>query len=341
MEENKIEEKEIVKTSDKKLKIVILVLSILLICATAFIVLLLVNSNLSKNDKCVNDKNESSNVKEDVIDNKESSETKEEDNKKIVEVELGEEELNAVSLIPVINENLNNIPYFNVYQNEKVYSSNIDASILFANALDRRKIKSRECTYEEFQANGICDFSFLAKDLLSLVRQNYDYKNDTLPSKINGSGLLHCTLVGDYYACSISGGGFITGPITIYFEPIGYNNITINEKAYKDDKNLYIYQKYANVRNVNYDGKTTVMNKDNIPTNELIKFKLYKYGNTDDLLVDEIIDGNDYYEEGKNVKTFSEKLIEKYKDKFTSFKHTFGIREDGTYYYISAEEVKE
>ena len=257
--------------------------------------------------------------------------------KEVQSVSLSKEEINKLlEFLPVVS--LSGSNDYSVYQSKTVYPKNIDISILIENVLNN--VNHLECTVELFNANGICDYVVNVNDVKNEIRKRYNVDNYSLPSEINGSGLLHCTLVNDLYSCSNSGGGWISNNYTDYFG-ITYNynasfssNITSYLKAEKDMDNLYVYEEVVNCR---FD---YINDNDNDYNNiNNYRFKLYKYSDTNDLLINDYLEGKDFYEEGGFYKTFKTKVLDYVKDNYTTYKHTFKINSDGTYTWIKTEPI--
>ena len=308
---------------NKILSLIVLIIGILLIGIS--ISLLFINDN-SKNDN-----NNMNSIEEDNNNNDNNNDNNNPEVEK--EIEFGEKELNALTNLPSINENLYEEPLYSVYQDKKVDAKNVDSKIIVATAISKLEDHG-ECSMEDWQINdGLCNLTYSTNDIEEKIKELYGNNQYSLPEKVNGSSLLHCTLNNDRYACSNSGGGF-SGKYVNYFGIIyDYANLTKNVKVTKTDKNLYIYQEYAKIGlEVLNDGDKN--NLDNL------LFRAYKYSNSDELVNSKTFLGKDYYEEGENITPFFDKLSEELKGQLTMFKHTFEINENGNYIWISTEEVK-
>ena len=117
------------------------------------------------------------------------------------------------------------------------------------------------------------------------------------------------------YSYSYGGSGTILEPITFV------------TKAYTDGENLYIYDKFLEVREV-------VLTND---LNENEKYEFYIYNNTISEPIDKIFDEKIYELESDD---FNEYFMNKYKDKMSEYKHTYRINEKGEYYWVSTEYIK-
>lgn len=263
-----------------------------------------------------------------------NQEDKKEDNKeenKVVEITQQEEEVNKLlEYLPSIKMNLNGIKQYSVYQNKKITLNDVDSEILIENAIKHTDERKTECTNEETNANGLCDFTIKTDDVKKTLKQLYGDNNITLKSKIKGSGLLTCTIVKDNYACSNTGGGWTATELELYFNVLN-SEYTKYLKSEKDDNNLYIYEAYLNYRfNDIADNEVEKGKLDNY------KFKLYKYSNTNDLLVNEELSGKDFYDTSS---TFKEKIFNYLGDKYITYKHTYKINDDGSYSWIATESI--
>lgn len=280
--------------------------------------------NVNNNENIDNEDVDNEDVDNENIDNEDV------DNKEdiINEINIDGISINLVSnLIGISNFNLSSS--FFVYQNQKVSTSNIDDKVYYGSALnliDMDKIGS--CTAEMTKRNPNCDFVVNSKTLINKSKEIYGYQKDSLPKQIYGNGYLNCTLNGTDYECV----NHIDEEETIndytnYFGNVDYVNVKKYVKAEESLEYLYVYEKYINLR------------LDSSNSNNTYTFSLYKYSNTNDKLIDDkVVVGNEYFQDKE--KTFEDKILEKYENEASLFKHTFKKQSDGNYVYISTEEVK-
>ena len=265
-------------------------------------------------------------------DNKNTNTTGDNTGKKEV-VSLSEEEVDKLlASLPEIRLSDEN---FNVYQNTKVSATDLKPRVLLAEGVEGTARELRqECTKEEFQANGICDYSLKVSDVKNTIKKLYNVDVETI-KEFNGSGLLKCTLVKENYACSFTGGGWVISPMGEYFD-ILQTYFTEFVKSEKDDNYLYVYVKYAGYQ---FDGENVSDTSDesisNDPSN--YKFKLYKYSNTSEALVDGYLNGKDFYDVNA---TFKKKLFSYLGDKAPQFVNVYKINQDGSYTWVYTEPVK-
>ena len=234
------------------------------------------------------------------------------------------------NLISIENSDLSKSFY--VYQNKKVTLNDIDSEVIYGNALSSISMeKVRHCTEEELANNSNCDMAIESSNLLEEVKALYGDKYADLPKNINGNMYLSCTLNNSTYECLNHGPeDEVYNDYTEYFGMTNYVNAKAITKAEKSEKYLYIYEKYINLRL-----DTTNFNAKDLNT---YNYSLYKYSNADIKINDEIILGKDYFKTGRT--SFGSEVIKKYADVATNYKHTFKKQADGSYIYVSTEEVK-
>lgn len=261
---------------------------------------------------------------------KESKNTNKEN--KITSVKLGDEETNKLlSYLPKIK--LSHEDY-SVYQSKAVTSEMVDSDILFANVVSHVKNKE-QCTIELFNLNGLCDFVIKVEDAKKIIKDRYGDINVRTPLSIEGGGLLACTLSNDKFACSNSGGDWLTTEYTDYFDLV-FNSkfdgsVTEVLKTEKDDNYLYIYEKYIYYK---FDKLKTDDEYENIDN---YKFKIYKYSDSNELLNNNYLNGKDFY---KDNSTFKDELFKYVGDKYTTYKHTYKINNDENYTWFKTEPLK-
>ena len=338
------EEKELSKNnksnySNKNYKVIIAMLMLIIVLLTLVILFLVVNSNNNED----NDKNNNNNEVNDVVNNENEKVDEEDNNNNITdddkvennlkEIEISDKELKALENLPVITTNSNNIPRYSVYQSKKIMAKDVDINILIVNAMEKMNY-NRNCVREDIMANNLCDYTYNVDLLKNKIKELYGDFNYELPNKVEGSYLLGCTLVNDHYACCNSGGD-IYNPI--YWRYFGGNityvddiNLIQNVKAEMDEKYLYIYQNFAKIA-FSLEGDEEDLNN--------YKFKAQKYSDTDELILNKVFVGKDYYEEGSNVTPFLTKIAKELEGKLTTFKHTFMIDDNGNYVWISTEPI--
>jgi len=327
MKEN--ETKEEIKNSELKETKKINTISLFVLIVGIIFMLVGCVLTITSIDKDNND-NESSNNNENTNNSEENS-----DEEVIIkEIEITDKELKALDNLPVISINNNSIPLYNVFQSKKVTVENVDISIIVANAINKIEHENN-CVLDDIKANNLCDFTVKLENLKAKIKELYgDFKYE-LPTKVQGSGLLSCTITGNHYACSNSGGGFYAGPLEKYFgvEFRTEQGLMLKEniKAETDDEYVYIYQNFARI-------KLTMKNNNPEDVNNF-EFRAYRYLDTDELLSDKVFLGKDYYEEVPTT-PFLTKISKELEGNLTIFKHTFKIAEDGSYVWVSTEEVK-
>jgi hypothetical protein len=300
-----------------KLKKVISIIFVFL--GIAFIIFSFVTVPNSKKDK----KNDHNNV----IDNKE---------KEIRQIGFSPAEQRALSLVPKIVRNLNGLDYYNVFQNKKINVKEVDISILIANLINLYDNKNYDgCTDSDKEINGACSYVINLNEFKEKFENTYDRKFEQVDN-IKGTGVLSCKINKDHYVCSDKGGGWVANEYDFYFTAVTFSlekgMLVQNVKAETDDEYLYIYQDYAEFRILDNDSEK------NSPSD--YRFKLYKYSNSDELVTNDIIKGEDYYEDSEEAQGFDTKLIIKYRDNFSNFKHTLKVYENRKYIYVSTEEIK-
>ena len=255
------------------------------------------------------------------------------DDGKLEQIEIGYSEMDLLTYLPAIERNVNNLELYDVFQSKKVDVKDIDMNILLSTIIIYSEYKNYDgCSAEDKTINGDCEFTISLSDLKEVFGIIYDREFEEL-NNLKGSCALRCTLNGDHYSCLNTGEGLIYGDYEFYFiNNLESGKIVINDKAEKNDKYVYIYQKYAKVKRTDNSGDDAKL--------EDFKFNIYKYSDSDTLLVNDALNGKDYYEEDENAKGFKDKIIEKYSSKFTTFKHTFKADSNGNLLYESTEEVK-
>ena len=258
-------------------------------------------------------------------------ESKEHENEVIEETEVNGDITSLVANLISI-ENIDLSKSFYVYQNKKVTLDDIGSEVIYGNALSSISMeKVRHCTEEELANNNNCDMVIESSNLLEEVKALYGDKYTNLPKNINGNMYLSCVLNNNVYECLNHGPEEeVYNDYIEYFGMTNYVNARVITKAEKSEKYLYIYEKYISLRL-----DTTDFDANNI---ESYKYSLYKYSNTNTKINDEVILGKDYYED-RSV-PFESKIIEKYANVATNYKHTFKKQADGSYIYVSTEEVK-
>lgn len=251
----------------------------------------------------------------------------EEDNR----VYLPEDELiTLIGYLPAIKKNSTNTNKFHVYQDKIVTLEDVDKALLIENAI-RHSNQVYGCTEEETMANEVCNFAIRVREIKAYLKKEYGIEEMELVRSISGNGNLKCTLSTDRYGCSISEDELVYNALDAYFDV--YNDYyTKYLKAEKDENNLYIYEAYVNYRFDDKDSLTDSINKYN--------FKIYKYSNTDELIVEDLQLANDYYDQENNNEPFKDKLFNKVEKNYTTYKHTFKITGENSYSWVSTEPIK-
>ncbi len=251
---------------------------------------------------------------------------------KIEETTLSEEE--ATKLIGYV-------PYSTPYSKEKDYSAfdskkvsvnEMDANWLVYNAMIEVTNKGT-CTTEQFNLNGLCDFTLTKADVEKKVKELYGDANIEYPNVVGNNYLWHCTLDKDVYACSNSGGGYALSDVGKYFDLEGSRVFTKYQKAEKDSKTLYLYVKFGKLEMV-YDEQNAAELKASD-----ITFRVRKYGTGNDVIDEAILNGQDYYEANSDKKIY-DKVYEKFGEKMTTYKLTYNITSGGLYNLVSVEPVQ-
>ena len=264
-----------------------------------------------------------------------NKEEKKEDEKEesIKEVQLEAEETDKlISYVPEATP-YNKDRDYSAYDSKKVSINEMDANWLVYRAMQDVSNKG-ECTTEQFNLNGICDFTLQLEDVKTAVKNLYGSVNINYPNVVENNFLWKCTLDNDVYACSNTGGGYAANEVSQYFRLAGTTRtFTKHIKAEKDSENLYLYVKYAKMEMV-FDEQ----NVDAISASD-VTFRIRKYGTGNEVIDDNILSGSDYYEENASV-TFYDKIYEQFKDKLTNYKITYKITGDNSYNLVSVEPVK-
>lgn len=242
-----------------------------------------------------------------------------------------EDIVTIIDYLPYIGENNNDIDQFYVYQNKKVSKDDVPTAILIENAL-RHSNKINECKKEDININGLCDFIIKTDSVNYYLKREYNLENVELDKVIYGSGLLKCTLVSDYYACSNSGGGSISNIYSSYFD-LSNSYTTTYLRTENDGDNIAVYEAYINYR-------FNELNDSEIDNLDKYEFYLYKYSNSDELLIQDKLYGKDFYEFDNNNNSFSGKLFDYVKNKYTTYKHIYSVNKDGSYSWVSTEPVE-
>lgn len=317
MEEEKEVKEEVKSSKSNKIFIVeIVIIALFLSFGSGFIL----------RDRLGKDSKESNNG---IKENNTNTENNDKENNK---VELTTEKVDELlGYLPVSFTKIDSGEKYNVYQNKKISVEDIKTEIILEQGIIHSKDKRiNKCTEEEFIANGICDYVVNVSDVKETIKNIYNTDVEILKT-FTGGGLLKCTLVGEKYACSQSGGGWATTSLGLYFDTL--NNYYVKYNNSKTENGyLYVYVDYVRYGFVD-SLKNTTERLDNYD------FKLYKYSNTDDLLVDDVLKGKDFYEEN-DTKTFKEKLFDYLKDNTSKFVNVYKINEDGTYTWVYTEPVK-
>ncbi len=264
--------------------------------------------------------------------NNQESEKKEDNKKedKLVPANLDETEIAKLINIVPVSEPYSNEREYSAFDNKKVETKDMDTNWLVYKAM-KMVTEKGTCTKEQFQLNGLCDFTLKKDDVEKSINNLYGDVSITLPNKVDSNFLYHCTLDNDVYACSNSGGGYALNDVMIYFDVVGNRTFVKYEKAEKDSKNLYITVKFAKYEFV-YDTQNDKLQP------EEITFRIRKYGTGNEVIDETILNGKDYYEENAS-KTFNEKIYEKFGNKLTTYKLTYKIDGD-SYKLVSTEPVE-
>ena len=249
------------------------------------------------------------------------------------EVLVDDKIVNLIFNIPSIYKtNLKNSYY--VYQDKKVSIDTVNKETIFGSTLNILSTQNiRSCNNDELVRNPNCDFVVESNVLQEKVRQLYGEENSVLPNKVSGNGVLNCTLEKNNYECTNHDETIeeINNEYTSFFGNANYMNIKKVFKAEEDEDNLYIYEKYVNLRLVEPDE----MDYNNI---NAYNYRVYKYSNSDVLLTNDTIVGKKLYE-NKSV-TLEKQILDIYFDKASTFMHTFKKLKDNKYIYVSTNEVK-
>ena len=256
----------------------------------------------------------------------------EEPKNKIETVELTEEEANK--LINYVPESTPYAPEndYSAYDSKKVNVSEMNTNWLIYLAM--QDVSNRgTCTTEQFNLNGICDFTLNLEDVKASVKDKYGDINIDYPQEITNNFLWRCTLDNDVYVCSNSGGGYAASAAAIYFKLAGTTRtFTKFQKAEKDSNNLYVYVKYAKIEAV-FDE----LNVDTLDASGLT-FRIRKYGTGNEVIDENILNGKDFYEES-GTPSFYDKVYDQFGDKMTTYKITYKINGD-SYNLVSVEPEK-
>ena len=241
------------------------------------------------------------------------------------EVKLSDEEkTKLLALIPEATPFSKDKEY-SAYGEKKIEVKDMDANWLVYKAMQNVKEKGT-CTEELFNLNGICDFTLKVTDVEKAFKDMYGDVKVTYPDVVQDNFLWKCTKKEDLYACSNSGGGYISNAVIDYFGVRGTRSYAKIEKAVKDEKTLTLTVTYARFEFV-YDES----NDDLQPGD--ITFRILKFGSGDALVDETILNGKDYY---KTDKTFTEQIYNEYKEKLAQYKVTYTI--DGSNYLLTSVE---
>ena len=255
--------------------------------------------------------------------NKENKEEKKESAP--TEVKLTDEEQNK--LLGMVPESA---PYskeklYSPYVEKKVEVKDMDANWLVYNAM-KKVTEKGTCTKELFNLNGICDFTLKVSDVEKAFKSLYGEVTITYPEVVQDNALWKCTKSNDLYACSNSGGGFVSNNVIDYFDLYGSRTFTKIDKATKDDKYLYLDVTYARFEFV-YDASNSELQAGDIT------FRILKFGMGDALVDETILNGKDYYKAGQK---FTDQIYNEYKDKLAKYKLTYAV--DGSNYKLLSVE---
>ena len=286
------------------------------------IVLILVGGVLT----IINSKSNSSNQENIDRDNTENNNT--EDDEEIIVIDEKDKLLaqTLLSYIPSITLSDNN---YSIYQDKEINSKEIDSSVIIASLIPR--LNQTECS-----ENNSCDYSVSINELKSKATTMYGLDDINILDKIDGSYFLSCTLSSEKYNCSNSKEEWTGYNYSEYFGivPNYLYNVDVKElyKVEKNNEYVYVYEKYVNCRfDSIQDGFDNYHNLSNY------KFKIYKNSNSDKLLIEDYLNGTDFYD---SQKTFSEKIFKYLKKNYTIYKHTFMKNEDNAYSWVKSEPLK-
>jgi hypothetical protein len=223
---------------------------------------------------------------------------------------------------------------YSVYSNQKVEVSEMDANWMVYNAIRFSKRYSVECTDYGYEQGGANCEAYKIDEINTILDSYYGRNIVKLPERINGDFLFYCDKKNTEYVCHSGGGGYVAGPIDSYFglphDSAKSKLIVDYDRAEKENNHLYMYVKFARI-----DFKTP----DNYGKIEDVTFQLYKYGSGNELILDTVFNGKDYYEENVS-KQFDDKIIEQFKDKMTTYKITYRVGEMDSYTLLSVEPVE-
>ena len=255
----------------KNVSIIMLIIGLLLISISIIFI-----NNFKKSNEKENEKDNDSNIIETPL----------------KDIEIDSKEKMSLFLVPKIVRNENNLDYYNVFQSKKVEVKDIDMNILIANLISYYEDNDYDgCTDEDVSINGTCDFIVELDKFKTKFENTYDRKFESIDS-VKGSGVLSCKLNKDHYACTNTGGSWFSNQIEYYFTEIitdlEKGMMVQDVKAEKNNKYMYAYQKYAEVRIVDKESKKTS------PSD--YKFRLYKYSDNDTLITEDVINGEEYYD---------------------------------------------
>ena len=211
--------------------------------------------------------------------------------------------------------------HYSAYGEDKILVKDMDTNWLVYTAMQYVTEKG-ECTTELFNLNGLCDFTLKVSDVEKAIKSIYGNINITYPEKVKNNFLWGCTKKDDLYACSNSGGGYLSNSVTEYFGLYGTRTFAKVESAKKDGNNLVLDVTYARFEFV-YDSAN-----DDLKAEDLT-FRILKYGVGDALVDDTILSGKDYYNSDKK---FIDQIYNEYKDKLAKYKVTYSI--DGSNYKL-------
>lgn len=237
-----------------------------------------------------------------------SSKTTNLNNSKVTELNINSEQIAKLySYIPAFD---NDIIEKNAYQTTKTTGNNLSNEYLLKNAFKNLELKeSNKKPYDSNMKDNIDWYRFDAKLLQAKVKEMYGKNITNQEFRISSSE--QCGYEDGEYLYSVGGGSS---------EDI--RNIRKIEKAYEDEENIYIEDKYLCLKIVD-DGDSCSARL--FATSDSSN-SLYNLENTDELYsIDNTKLAND--------------IINKYGSNMTSYKHTFKKSNDGSYYWESTENV--
>lgn len=269
------------------------------------------------------------------ISNKQNkNESKEEPIENEVQIDLSEINKDIISQIPSIEfKELKKSKF--VYKSEFQDIDKIDRDMLIVNSINNIEPDLfEECTDIEDEENyEECNFKIKKDLVIDKLKTFYGNTKLELLEEVIVNDYITCKLTSTYYLCSnhkpIDNN---TNNYTSFFLfDKDYLNVNDIVKATKNDKgNLYIYEKYINIR---------LENKSNFKYDDIdtYNFGLYSDSDSNNKITNDLIIGKKYYVNNETM-SFNKQIMDKYNDVAPTYKHTFAIGEDNNYHWVSTEK---